>query len=102
MAERVSAAPLLRTVTCAFRTTAPVGSVTVPVNAPVDADCARTSNELNTTRRQATTVWAGLQVSCAGRAIGGTNNTSACAGRPIISIVFLRAQQGKPRSSARY
>ena len=34
----LSPVPLLRNVICAFCRTAPVGSVTVPVNAPVEAD----------------------------------------------------------------
>src|SRR4029453_17011666 len=54
MAVRVSAVTLLRNVICAFCTTALGGSVTVPVNALVDAECASRSNELMTTSRQTT------------------------------------------------
>src|SRR6185295_18272258 len=51
MALRVSLVPALRNAICAFCSPAPVGSVTVPVNPPVDADCAYAANELSTKRR---------------------------------------------------
>jgi hypothetical protein len=40
-------------VTVTFGATAPVASLTVPVNAPVEADCAK-SDGANTARREAT------------------------------------------------
>ena len=57
MTVRLSPVPVLRNAICAFCSTARVGSVTVPVNAPVDADWAHTSKELTTTMRQMDMAW---------------------------------------------
>jgi SAM-dependent methyltransferase len=54
-ARLVSSVPLLRSAISARWSTAPLGSVTVPVSAPVDADCAHTSSAWTTRSRQATT-----------------------------------------------